>query len=410
MKLPRTLLAVAALCVVAAITSSCGSSPSSNLTSHQPPPPQIPPTGTNYTTCGNQQVPNWQSQLFISNYQPAIQAFIQHVSTAPYASQVGYIRIGLGRGGEINLPQGWNDSSSGACYGGYTTNWKYTVGSDANSNWNAYLQSMVEYEAGLGSSKPLLVSITPVNGAQNQVADFIAGVAVQNGVSFGNQGLEASDITNFNSGQACGGDWCNLFAQYPASSGSPIRELQTLGQSCPEGAACVNSMASDTGPIDPLLPFAIAHGANDLELYYQDWLVGFDSSYASSVGATAAAVLYQKAIQAAAATSGVSVQVLFPPQSSDSDFAAVQGLMSNPAVTGTVISIEWSDIEPSNGTFDWTIVDNAISPWTAGDKKVNLVFENTTYGGSACPASGTGSNGNVGSNCAMPSWMWTVLQ
>ena len=41
---------------------------------------------------------------------------------------------------------------------------------------------------------------------------------------------------------------------------------------------------------------------------------------------------------------------------------------------------------------------------------VNIVLQDTTYGGSGnCPNSGMGSNGNVGSNCAMPAWMWTVL-
>jgi hypothetical protein len=371
-------------------------------------------TGNNYTTCSSQQVPNWRASAFISNYQPAIQALINHYATN---ASIGYIRIGLGKGGEINLPQGWNDSSSGFCYTDYTTNWGYTVGSDSSSTWNAYLQSMVQYEGSLASPKELLVSITPVTGAGVEVDDFIAPVAVSNGMSFGNQGLEASDITNFNSGGICGGDWCGLFMKYP---NTPIRELQTLGQSCPAttSGTCPNSLSTSTGPLDPLIPFAIAHGSNDLELYYQDWLITYDASYAGSLGVTSAATAaYQAAFGAAALTPGVSLQVLFPPQSGDTDYSSVQTyLMTNPAVAGTVIDVDWSDFDiggASAGThtnYDFTITDAAIQPWIQAGKTVNLVLQNTTYGGgSGCPSSGIGSNGNVGSNCAMPPWMWTAL-
>jgi hypothetical protein len=231
-------------------------------------------------------------------------------------------------------------------------------------------------------------------------------------MSFGNQGLESSDITNYPN---CGGDWCNLFAQYHPA----ITELQTLGQSCPENTTCANSLASSTGPLDPLLPFATSHGANDLEIYYQDWLIAFDSDYASSVGATASSQAYAAAIQAAAAT-GAKMQVLFPPQSTDNTacgsqtcFQAVQQLLSNQYVTGFVIDVDWSDFQPNNGTdaADWTITEAAVAQWATNGKKVALVLQNTTYGGSgSCPSGGIGSNGNVASNCAMPAWMWTVLQ
>jgi hypothetical protein len=398
MKFPRIFLVVAALCVVAAIATSCGSSYSRET---YVPPPTLPPTGANYTTCtdnsgSSQQAPNWQSQLFISNYQAAITALVSHYGSNP---NVGYIRIGLGRGGEINLPQGWNDSSSGACYGGYTSKWGYTVGSDASANWNAYLQSMVQFEGGPNfngstSPKPLLVSITPVNGAGTAVDDFIAPIAVQNGLSYGNQGLESSDLT----ATTCGGDWCHLFATFHPQ----IAELQTLGQSCPAGTSCANSLSASTGPLDVLLPFATAHGANDLELYYQDWLIAYDPNYASSATAAYAAAI-------STASGSASMQVLFPDPTV-SDIGTY--LMTNPAVTGAVISVDWSDIEPTTaGSFDWTITDAAIAPWINSGKQVNLVLQNTTYGGNNCPASGIGSNGQSGTgNCAMPPWMWTVLK
>jgi hypothetical protein len=417
MKFPRNLPLAAALCSLL-ILAGCGGGGGSNsqlsTSSGGGGGTSIPPTGANYTTCNSQQVPNWQASVFQTNYQAAIQALISHYGSNP---SIGYIRIGLGRGGEINLPQGWNDSSSGACYGGYTTGWGYTVGNNSSFTWNAYLQSMVEYEGSLRSPKELLVSITPVTGVGVAVDDFIAPIAVSNGMSFGNQGLESSDMTNVGTSQPCGGDWCNLFAQYPATSSSPIRELQTLGQSCPIGTTCANQNSTDTGPLDPLLPFAIANGANDLELYYQDWLIAFDSNYASSVGASNATTAYATAIQNAAAATGVQMQILFPPQSSDQDFSDVQTLfVGNSAVNGTVIDVDWSDMDIGDGTagthsnYDFTISDAAIQPWIAAGKKVNLVFQNTTYGGgNTCPANGIGSNGNVASNCAMPPWIWTVL-
>ena len=270
---------------------------------------------------------------------------------------------------------------------------------------------MVQYEGTLASPKTLLVSITPVTGAGNQVDDFLAPIAVANGVSFGNQGLEASDITNYPN---CGGDWCNLFAKNPAT---PIRELQTIGQSCPANTTCANSLATLTGPLDPLIPFATLHGANDLEFYYQDWLIAYDATYAASIGSSSATAAYQAAIQKAATTPGVTLQVLFPPQPGNTDYAAVQQyLMTNPAVTGAVIDVDWSDMDLGNtsagthASYDFTITDAAIQPWIAAGKTVNLVFQNTTYGGgNNCPSTGIGSNGSIGNNCAMPPWMWTVL-
>ncbi|MFZ0804836.1 MAG: hypothetical protein WAN03_01580 [Candidatus Sulfotelmatobacter sp.] len=408
MKFPQSLCVLLAVSMMA-VLSACGGGSSNGSPGQRIPPP--PPTGTNYTTCNGQQVPNWQSNLFISNYQNAIQAMVQKYGSD---SRIGYIRIGLGRGGEINLPQGWNDSSTGACYGGYSGKWNYTVGgsTSSSSSWNSYLSTMVTYEAGLGHSHPLLVSITPVNGAGTATDDFIAGVATQHGVSFGNQGLESSDISGFPNG--CGGDWCNLFAQYNPQ----IAELQTLGQSCPAGTACVNNLASSTGPLPPLLSFATLHGSNDLEIYYEDWLIAYDLTYANSVGAGSSQPAYQAAIQAARAA-GAKVQVLFPPQSGDTDYPAVQQyLMSNPDVDGVLISVEWSDFDlGSNGahsSYDFSptsITEMGILPWVSAGKTVNLVLQDTTYGGSGnCPNGGIGSNGNVGNNCAMPAWMWTVLQ
>jgi hypothetical protein len=398
MKFPRFVLAVSALCALT-IMAGCGGVSSTRFVQHQPPPP---PTGANYTTCtdsqgGNQLVPNWQSNLFQTNYKAAIQAVVNKYGSNP---NIGYIRIGLGRGGEINLPPGWNDNSSGACVGGYGGSWNYTVGGSTptSSSWNGYLASMVNYEGSLNSPRTLLVSITPVTGAGIVTDDFIAPIAVANNMSFGNQGLESSDLN----AQTCGGDWCNLFHLWSPK----IAELQTIGQSCPQGAGACQGQQGETGPLPPLLPFAVAHGSNDLELYYQDWLIAYDPNDPNNSVYGAA---YKSAIEVASGSA--TMQVLFPDPS-NSDIANF--VMNQPSVTGAVIDVDWSDFQPNNASDspDWTITDAAIAPWIAAHKKVNLVLQNTTYGGSNCPSGNAiGSNGQDGTgNCAMPQWMWTVLK
>ena len=398
MKFPRILCALTVVSIVAAM-SACGGV-SSGTRQNVPPPP--PPTGTNYTTCnstggGSQLVPNWQSGLFQTNYQNAIKALVSHVSQASYASHIGYLRIGLSKGGEINLPSGWDNASSGACYGGYTGKWAYSAGS-AGDSWNAYLQSMVQWENNsLNSPFPVLVSITPISDVGTEPDDFIASIAAQNGISYGNQGLQSSDLN----AQVCGGDWCHLFATVPPQ----IAELQTLGQSCPSGSGCSGPNQQATGPLPPLLSFAVANRANDLELYYQDWLVAYDPNDPDYATYGAA---YRTAIAGAAPFA--TLQVLFPdPTNSDiTNFVIPQS-----TVSGVVIDVDWSDIQPTgSSSFDWTITDASINQWVnAGVKKVNLVFQNTTYGGNNCGGGGIGSNGQGSSgNCAMPAWMWTVLQ
>lgn len=402
MKFPRTLFKTIAIFVLAGVMSACGGG--TGTTFSQGPPPQ--PTGANYTTCidnagSSQWVPNWQSNLFQSNYEAAISALVNHVSQASYASKIGYIRVGLGRGGEILLPGDWNNSSSGVCYDGFVGKWNYTIGgtSASSSSWNAYLTAMLNYEASLASQEKLVVGLAPMTTSDDPTDDYLAGVAFANGIAFGNQGLQIEDTTG-----NCGSDWCNLFTNvYPSST---PRELQTLGPSCPSGSGCSGSQAL-TGPLPALLTFGVANNANDFEIYSDDWLTAYDPTSSNYAGYGS---LYQSAISGAATSA--TLQVLFPDPS-NSDIQSY--VLTQPTVAGVVIDVDWSDIQPSSASsFDWTITDNAITSWiNAGAKTVNLVFQNTADSGNACSGSGTtvGSNGDTSSgNCAMPSWMWTVLQ
>lgn len=287
---------------------------------------------SNYTVCDNARVPNYRSSIFMTNYQAAVSALVTHYASNP---NVGYFRIGLGKGGEINLPKGWQEPET-ACGTAYTKAWGYTAGDSAGYTWNAYLKAMLEYEGGPNfdgrtSPKQLMVSITPVRApgaTPEEVADFIAPIAAAHRIGFGNQGLSTQAMENCKGMQA---DWCDLFARF---TGVVPLELQTLGRSCPQGASQCQSqqqgqgqgqgqsggqrqgqggqgwnpargqgqgtmakLTNQTGSLVPLLPFAIENHATILEIYTDDWLVAFSPNNPdhASFGAGYAEALRQAA-------------------------------------------------------------------------------------------------------------------
>ena len=270
--------------------------------------------------CDGAEIPNFFANAFQANYKAAIAELVKHYSGNP---GVGYIRVGLGKGGEINLPRGWQEPDV-PCGQAFNKRWGYTVGDSNKYTWNAYLEKMVEFEGSLNSPKQLMVSITPVRapGVNPQaVADFLAPIAVKNGLGFGNQGLSAQAMRDCTGMQA---DWCNLFERY---KGKVPLEVQTLGPSCPGGSECegqaqgqgqgqgsragagpgrwgqrqggwprregqgrgpgrggggnvgLGKLASMTGPLPPLLPFAIKNHATILEIYTADWLIAFSPNH-----------------------------------------------------------------------------------------------------------------------------------
>jgi hypothetical protein len=273
---------------------------------------------SNYVTCDGAQAPNFFADTFQSNYQAAIKALTEHYA---HNASVSYIRVGLGKGGEINLPRGWQDPST-PCGEAYSKRWGYTIGNSDQFTWNAYLRKMLDFEGSLHSSRQLMVSITPVQAPgvnPQEVSDFIAPIAVKNGIGFGNQGLGAMAMRNCTGMQA---DWCALFERF---QGQVPLELQTLGPSCPNceggaqppgqgqgqgrpggwqnrnwgqgqgggqgqwagrgqgqgqgghqgGGMGLARLSSMTGPLTPLLPFALKNHATIIELYTDDWLIAF---------------------------------------------------------------------------------------------------------------------------------------
>jgi len=292
---------------------------------------------SNYTTCDNAQTPNFFASAFQKNYQAAIAALVKHYAGNP---KVTYIRAGLGKGGEINLPRGWHDPGE-PCGEAYAKRWGYTIGDSDKYTWNAYLEKMLEFEGTLTSSKQLMTSLTPVQSpgvSPEEVSDFIAPIAVKNGIGFGDQGLSDQSMRNCSGVQV---NWCAQFERY---QGQVPLELQTLGRSCPQGVnQCddesrqrpqnrpgggagfpgrrrfpgqgpggqggppaggqgrgpVNParLSSITGSLVPLLPFGIKNHATILEIYCEDWLIAFSPNHPlnSRYGAEYAQALKQAA-------------------------------------------------------------------------------------------------------------------
>jgi hypothetical protein len=221
-------------------------------------------TSANYTTCtpsnttGPQRIPNYLDSAFQINYQNFMAAAVAHYNAGAFP-KVKYIRFGLGHGGET-LPVGdWNSGDACAVQ---LASWGLTV-----PTWEAYLTSMLAFEHNLGSSVQLMVGMTPMGTPSTQVPDAVAVAAVPLNIGIGSQGLESSDVNNCAGSTA---DWCNLFNKY---FGQVPLELQTVGQSCPNGGC-------PTGSLVTLLPFAVLNHVTILEIYYQDWLTGYDPNYA----------------------------------------------------------------------------------------------------------------------------------
>jgi hypothetical protein len=162
----------------------------------------------------------WQPGYY-RNYQAFMAAAVERYGSNPAA--IGYIRFGLGIGGETTVVNGFNAGSCQAqlSAAGYTTD-----------VWLAYLGEMLDFERSLHSTVQLMVSVNVPNNAvpDYSIPNAIAARAVSDGLGLGNQGLQLSDLTQWAAGRPCSADWCALFDRY---SGLVPLELQTLDVSDP---------------------------------------------------------------------------------------------------------------------------------------------------------------------------------
>jgi hypothetical protein len=223
---------------------------------------------SNITTCNGEQVPNYFQAVFQQPYQAFMAQVVQHYGNN---GSIGYLRFGLGRGGETY--PGQNFSIDLNCFNTFVNNWGWT-----DTNWINYLVGMMNYEATLNSPKQLGVGIDSVNSLLMPQTE--AATAVSLGMTFGNEGLQLSDVLTY---PLCVADWCSLFDQY---AGQAPLELQTYLASNPLNLPPVGSLVT-------LLPFAIKRHTTVFELYTDDWLLAFDPNYPgySTYGASYAQVL-----------------------------------------------------------------------------------------------------------------------
>jgi len=256
--------------------------------------------------CGSGTLPIEWRPNFIKAWQLFIQQAVSH-----YASNnnVAYLRFGLGIGGE-NIPNHGTSPSNNllqtACQAEMTAYGFTSVPAPwpdpsspgwppVTTEWLSYLNTMFQYEHSLGSPKHLGTTMSPIetSGTDTTTPDATAANAVAAGIGIGNQGLQKSDPTNFANNMPCfGGDWCANFTKY---RGQVHLELQTLSVSDPTNA-------KDVGSLTITMPFAISLGVDTLELYVDDWMCTYDSSWiGNNAYPTCAGAGYPAAFSAASA-------------------------------------------------------------------------------------------------------------
>jgi uncharacterized protein (TIGR03437 family) len=209
------------------------------------------------------QYPIYYTDSYKSNYKAFVRAVLTRYGGN---SNVGYIRVGLARGGEV-FPTCLQEMMT---FSGLTSITQF------NTLWENYIVEMTSFQKGIqtdimntaGYAAQLMAAInqygTPV---QHDVLSFEAANAKSLGFGFGSQGLTGSDITNDAAGRSCSSDWCTLFRANPGLA--PL-ELQTIAASDPANAP------GGTGSLSVLLPFALSLKTQILEIYIQDLQVAYD--------------------------------------------------------------------------------------------------------------------------------------
>jgi hypothetical protein len=156
------------------------------------------------------------------------------------------------------------------------------------------------------SQNPTVPIIGPIAAYDDDLeySDGEAANDIAEGFGIGYQGLRASDITNY---PACSSDWCHLFTKYSTVQPTPLFELQPVGQTDPSATctpSCWDGVQQQTGPLPPLLLFAVHHHATAFEIYANDLLLALDPEYP---GYTDYHAGYQHALEAVHSGKGSSV-------------------------------------------------------------------------------------------------------
>jgi len=192
-------------------------------------------------------VPVFWDKAFRNNYKDFMAAVVEKYGSDP---NVGYIRFGLGAGGET-FP---------ACQFALK---RYGM---SPSVWQDYIFDMLDYEKSLHSERLLMVGINSFGQVRDPgFPHELAAHAVKLGIGIGSQGLRREDMDADARGEACTVDWCNLFRSY---RGKIPLELQSARPSHPDG--------SDPGSLVDMLAFALKMRVQILEILLPDWLLAYD--------------------------------------------------------------------------------------------------------------------------------------
>jgi hypothetical protein len=219
--------------------------------------------GFQSVTCNNYSYPVYYLDPYKSYLKTFIQAVLERYGANP---NVGYIRFGLGRGGEAGP----------TCEPQLMTLSGFSTQAQFDTEWESYITEMTQFqktlqEKILASSRRVVQLMAALNDygtpLQESVPDFEAQNAVSLGFGFGSQGLRAGAITKYQSGQPCESDWCAMFKKY---AGQAPLELQTISASDPTNAA------GGTGSLTVLFPFALSFRTQIFEVYIPDLLIAYD--------------------------------------------------------------------------------------------------------------------------------------
>jgi hypothetical protein len=195
-------------------------------------------------------VPIFWEKDFMRNYQAFMSAVVQKYGSN---RSVGYIRFGLGGGGETYPACMFAMKNHGFSPG----------------TWRKYILDMLDYEKSLNSQKQIMVGINTFGQPPDLgFADAVAEHATRSGIAFGSQSLSVEDLHNEENGSPCAVDWCRNFHK---AQGRVALELQTRKASNPDRSGIIGSMVD-------LLPFAIRMKTQILEIYPEDWYVAYDPS------------------------------------------------------------------------------------------------------------------------------------
>jgi hypothetical protein len=261
------------------------------------------PTNGNYnvnsaTACGGGQCTDALLQAgFPAMFEtPVLQAKINwinnvqlHLAQAPYASQLRYLRNAGGSGGE-NFPRN-------------SAQLQLITGNSSTAMQNAWVQSVVQLIQGMRAGYPANATFgieTSISGGalglSNANADSMAAAAVASGVNFGSQGMELSDVTAYQKGNACTDDWCALFTTYNGKTA--FFELQMFAESDP---SCSTSV-SPTGCLTALLWLGAQLRGTEplyLEIYSQDYRGTYEPTFTDPqwTAGYAPSVSYQQLFQ-----------------------------------------------------------------------------------------------------------------